>query len=62
MELETNIDQPETESEVKDNQPENKLYSVNGKEISGDDLLNNYNNLQKEFTKKSQKVSEYEKN
>ena len=44
-----------------DNQPSTQTYSVNGQEMTWDKLLESYNNLQTEFTKKSQKLSEFEK-
>jgi len=44
------------------NQPsENKTYTVNGKEMTPEQVIESYNNLQSEFTKKSQRLSEYEK-
>lgn len=47
---------------VDDNQPGGKqTYTVNGQEMTGDQILESYNNLQSEFTKKSQKLAEYEK-
>lgn len=63
MELDTTTGQPvQTAPSSGDNQPpENKTYTVNGKEVTAEALIENYNSLQSEFTKKSQKLSEYEK-
>lgn len=60
MELENNVDQTSGESNGGNNQPDT-TYKVNWQDMSGDNLLESYNNLQKEFTTKSQKLSEYEK-
>jgi len=51
------------EQPVKDSaeQTDWQTFSVNGQDMTADKLLDSYNNLQKEFTKKSQKLSDYEK-
>lgn len=63
MELDKTTGQPvKADPKAWDNQPsENKTYTVNGQEITAEKLIENYNSLQWEFTKKSQKLSEYEK-
>lgn len=61
MELENNVDQPVKESTGIDNQPATWTYEVNGKNMTPEEIINSYNSLQGEFTKKSQKLSEYEK-
>jgi len=63
MELDKTTGQPvTTDPKVNDNQPsENKTYTVNGKEMTPEQVIESYNNLQSEFTKKSQRLSAYEK-
>lgn len=71
MELETNREQPfnldKTQEEMKEILEENggqiqeQTGSQLGKFSSPESLLEAYNNLQREFTKKCQKLSEYEK-
>lgn len=61
MEFEENKDQPWEESNNPENQPAAWKYKVNWKEMTPEQIIESYNNLQSEFTKKSQKLSEYEK-
>ena len=71
MELEINREQPfnldKTQEEMKDileekgGQSQEQTGSQLGKFNSPESLLEAYNNLQREFTKKCQKLSEYEK-
>ena len=52
---------PEGKLPDNNNQPAEKLFSVNGKEVSWATLLESYNNLQKDYTQKSQELSEKNK-
>ena len=55
------IEQLETEPEVQNQQPENSESSIYGKFKDAQTLLEAYNSLQAEFTRKSQKLADFQK-
>ena len=58
---ENNLEQLEAEPEIQNMQPENSDSSIYGKFKDAQSLLDAYNSLQAEFTRKSQKLSEIQK-
>ena len=58
---EKNLEQLETEPEVQEMQSENSESSIYGKFKDAQTLLDAYNSLQAEFTRKSQKLAEIQK-
>lgn len=58
---EKNLEQLETEPEVQEVQSENSESSIYGKFKDAQTLLDAYNSLQAEFTRKSQKLAEIQK-
>ena len=59
--IQSNNDQPNevTRDEAK---MQSQTFDVNGQQLSGDKLLENYKKLQGEFTKSRQELSENKKN
>jgi len=62
-ELDKKVEQTqEWDSTGSDNQPTNSTFSVNGQDMTWEQLLDSYNNLQKEFTQRNQKTADEKKN
>ncbi len=60
MELQ-NTDEQALDLETSDETINQPTYNINGIEMTADKLAESYKNLQSDYTKKSQKLSEYEK-